>query len=234
MVAQTPSDAVANANGYTTCKPGLCLAYSRTWLEIGSRDPSAAAAWHNADRRHPGDRSVPKGAPVFWLGGSRGFGHIALCTGPGESPSIRSTDVQSSGRVSTVPLSWFDSHWPSLHYAGWAEDLNGILIPYLDDDPGASRSRWAHGDVYVAKLQARQRDSDSVARLCYRLSHHSRMPSSHRPRRVWRGYNVDVVEAVRFWQRRVRPNVPGPDDGTSLSNRQANVLFGPNYEVHEK
>lgn len=232
MVAQNAEDAVANARSYKTCRPGQCLMYSRTWLEIGSANPTAAAAWANAVYRHAGDRSVPKGAPVFWTGGSRGYGHIAIVVSPGDNPIIRSTDVTYAGVVNEAPLSWFDAHWTSLHYAGWAESLNGVTIPWLHTkDTG---SQYDHGDVYVEKLHKGQQDSVSVGRLSYRLMHHAQMPNSHRPEKIWRKYNDDMVEAVRYWQRNINPDVNGPDDGTSMSNPQSNALFGDNYKVIEK
>lgn len=233
MVATSAGEAVGNARRYTTCRVGQCLMYTRTWLEIGSQNPSAAAAWANAVYKHPGDRSVPTGAPVFWTGGSRGYGHIALAVQGGNNPKIRSTDVQYAGAVSEVPLSWFDAHWPGLHYVGWTESLNGVTIPYLHGE--ATGSQYDHGDVYVAKLHEGQKDSDSVARLCYRLINHKKMPGSHRPQKVYHNYTQDVLEAVRYWQRNIaKEGTKGPTDGSSMSNPQANQLFGSNYTVHNK
>lgn len=235
MVAANAEEAVKNARAYKTCRVGQCLMYSRTWLEIGSQNPSAAAAWANATYKHPGDRSVPKGAPVFWTGGSRGFGHIAIVTSPGDNPTIRSTDVTYAGVVNEVQLSWFDSHWPGLKYAGWAESLNGVIIPWLHGQQSQTGSQYDHGDVYVAKLKQGTKDSDSVARLAYRLKNHQKMPGSHKPQQIHHNYNQDMLEAVRYWQRNIAgKDVKGPTDGKSMSNQQANVLFGKNYKVHKK
>lgn len=132
MVAQTAAEAVTTAYAHTVCIEGRCLAYVRTWLGIGSHWPTAARAWFEADKRHPGDRHPPAGAPMFWTGGSHGFGHIALSLGDGD---VRSTDVPHAGLIGTVPLDWFGTHWTNLHYEGWAEDLNETTIGYLSTTP---------------------------------------------------------------------------------------------------
>jgi hypothetical protein len=227
MVASSANAAIAKANAYSRCDPGYCLKYVRTWLDIGSRDASAKEAWENAKHRHPGDTSPPRGAPVFYRGGN--YWHIEL------SASIirkaRGTDMTSRGQVSTQDLMWCTRAW-RYEYMGWTEDLNGILIPYLAK--GGEQSKFARGDVYVRKLDKGTKDSDSVGRLCYRLRNHSKIPASHRPPRQTDNYTNELLEAVRYWQRNVRPKVPGPDDGKMLSNQQANVLFGPSYDVKEK
>lgn len=133
MVAQTADQAVSTANRYTTCDPGMCLKYTRTWLDIASLYGSAAEAWAGAAVRHAGDRNPPKGAPVFYSGGQHG--HIALSVGEGK---VRTTDRPSSGVVSTVALDDCERAW-GYPYLGWTADLNGVDIPYLattseDDD----------------------------------------------------------------------------------------------------
>lgn len=231
MVAQTAQEAKDRANRQTRCIPGYCLQYTRTWLDIPSRDGSAAVAWSNALGRHPGDRTPPAGAPMFWLGGSRGYGHIALSMN-GTEHTFRGTDMPGPGVVSTQDNDWISTHWSSMSYAGWAEGFNGILIPYLSKP----ESEWASGDVYVSKLHHGVQDSDSVARLCYRLRHHEKMQGSgHKPPHQVRNYGDEIVEAVRYWQRNVMAHdVKGPTDGTSLSNPQANRLFTDAYHVIEK
>jgi hypothetical protein len=125
MVAQTSSEACGNANSYGSCDKGMCLKYTRTWLEIPSLQPDAISAWNKANVKHPGDRNPPAGAPVFYKGGQ--YGHIALSMGGGK---IRSTDCTSTYDVSTVDLSWCENHW-GYPYLGWTEDLNEVKIPYL-------------------------------------------------------------------------------------------------------
>jgi hypothetical protein len=232
MVVQNADKAVQNANSYSHCDPGYCLKYVRTWLEIGSRDPDAATAWRNAHHKHAGDRHPPRGAPIFWTGGSSGHGHIALAKGD----VMRSTDVPAMGVVGNDDGSHPHDVW-GLTYVGWAEDLNGVDIPYLAGG-GSSASPWAAGAVYVEKLHHKQQDSDSVARLSYRLIHHPKMPASHRPPHLVHNYSQEIVEAVRYWQRNIAQGGAGaahpPRDGSSVSNPQANALFGDSYTVYEE
>lgn len=229
MVAQTAHQARANARRYTTCDPGQCLKYTRTWLEIDSRYDTAAEAWHAAERKHPGDRHPPPAAPVFWLGGSRGFGHVGLSM-LATRHTFRGTDMPSAGLVSTQDLSWVDENWgASQDYAGWSEDLNGVLIPYLDTHKAPD---WrAHGDVYLNRLREGVQDSDSVARLRYRLQTMDALKGSgHRPG-YGQGYGPETVEAVRWWQRNPGKRHDGPSDGRELSGAQADALLGDRYDL---
>jgi len=143
---------------------------------------------------------------------------------------MRTTDKSSSGYVSNDNGSWPKNAWGQ-SYLGWTEDLNGIWIPYLKN---AGESPWASGDVYVEKLVHHTQDSDSVRRLCYRFMKMNAMPGSHRPPHLVGNYSDEVLEAARYWQRNIKPGVKGPDDGTKISNAQANTIFGENYNVHEK
>lgn len=127
MTAKNADAAVANANGYSSYDVGMCLKFVRgpCW-EVGSFYGSAIDAWNGAAKKHPGDRNPPKGAPCFYSGGS--YGHIVIAKGGG----MRSTDCQSSGRVSDADLSWPEVNWGD-DYLGWTEDLNGVDLPLGDD-----------------------------------------------------------------------------------------------------
>lgn len=115
-----------NAENARTNKPGMCLQEVRTWDGIPARYGTAAIAWFNTNHRFPGDRHPPRGADVYWTGGSRGAGHIAKSLGNG---MVRSTDAGGSGRVATVDLGWFERNW-HLRYAGWSWDTNEVTIPH--------------------------------------------------------------------------------------------------------
>jgi hypothetical protein len=107
--------------------PGYCLQQTRMWCGIGARYLDAATAWRNTNDRHPGDRTgIPRGAAVYWTGGSHGYGHIALSLGNGK---VRSTDAGGRGRVATVDVGWVERAW-GLRYAGWAWDINEVTIPH--------------------------------------------------------------------------------------------------------
>lgn len=224
MVAATPNIAVSNAKMFSRCVPGRCLQYTRGWLEIAPLHPDAITAWEQNGGKHPGDRTPPRGAPIFWRGGDHG--HIALALG---SHAFRGTDMPSAGFVSSQAIDWIENNW-HYEYLGWADELNGVKIPYLDP----SLNDWrASGSVYVGKLELGQRDSDSVSRLRYVLHNHEEIPTPWDPR-YGNDYGQRVLKSVRYWQRNVAANhIKGPKDGTYLSNPQANALFGPTYDVIE-
>lgn len=115
---------VAAAKSSSTNVPGQCLSWSREQADIPSRYGDAAGAWDHAAGRHPGDTTPPKGAAVYWTGGSVGHGHVAISLGHG---LVRSTDAGGSGVVATVPLSRLTRDW-NLDYAGWASSINGYAI----------------------------------------------------------------------------------------------------------
>jgi hypothetical protein len=135
-----------NAEAQTTNDPGMCLQWSRTRAEIGAMFPDAATAWKHALDRHKGDTKPPRGSMVYWLGGSHGYGHIAVSLGNG---NVRSTDAGGAGKVATRPVAWFEQHW-GLPYAGWADNVNDTRIPGVgaemnDDD-------WARMESLLAKV----------------------------------------------------------------------------------
>ena len=120
-----------NAENDRTNDPGMCQQQVRMWAGIAARYPDAITAWRNTNDRHPGDRNPPRGAPVWWAGGSSGHGHIALSLGGGK---IRSTDAGGRGRVATVDLGWVERNWGQ-RYLGWAWDINEGTIPHKAPAP---------------------------------------------------------------------------------------------------
>jgi hypothetical protein len=120
---------------------GMCLQEVRGWYGIGAKYGSAAEAWGGAKTKHR-DSNPKLGAPVFWTGGSKGYGHIAMYMGGGK---VRSTD-RPTGKISNVPMSSFGG---ALNYAGWSEDLNGRAISLRK---GASIKK----DNVLANLHARE------------------------------------------------------------------------------
>lgn len=131
MTAANGQAAVSNARQVTTYPVGMCLKYVRAeaW-RIGSLYGSAIDAWYGAIDRHPGDRSPPLGAPLFYSGGQ--YGHIVVNTKANADP-MRGTDMPSSGRVSESDLDWPVRNWGQT-YLGWAGDLNGVDLPLGEDD----------------------------------------------------------------------------------------------------
>ena len=87
-MANTATQTARNAENDDFNVPGMCLQVCRTWAGIPARYPDAATAWRNTNDRHR-DRRPPRGAAVYWTGGSRGFGHIAISLGQGAGPFHR-------------------------------------------------------------------------------------------------------------------------------------------------
>ena len=112
--------------------PGMCLQVCRIWAGINARYLTATKAWYAIPRsqRNYG-RYPPRGAAVYWTGGSHGYGHIAISLGGGK---VRSTDAGGRGRVATVSIPWIRSHW-GLPYAGWSWYINGTKIPHPYTSP---------------------------------------------------------------------------------------------------
>lgn len=163
-----------NAEQSTSNEPGYCLQWSRERADIGPAYPDASTAWKYAHHRHKGDRNPPRGAMVYWTGGSKGYGHIAPSVGGGK---IRSSDAGGAGRPATVDLGWVERAW-GLPYAGWADNVNNIVIPNVggedDDDMDLNDkiTKWspddgASGDTTVGKTlnQARGYAEDAYQRI---------------------------------------------------------------------
>lgn len=117
----------AEADDYNL--PGYCLQQCRQWADIPARYGTASFAWFAVDRPQR-DRNPPRGAFVFWTGGSKGYGHIAVSLGNG---LVRSTDAGGTGRVATRTIAWFEVNWPSQNYVGWADNVNGVTVPGVID-----------------------------------------------------------------------------------------------------
>ncbi|HEY5443655.1 MAG TPA: hypothetical protein VIJ87_04130, partial [Pyrinomonadaceae bacterium] len=86
---RSPEEAIATAREWsrngTNFGSGHCLVAVRSAYNIGPKYGTASASWWAADHKHrvDGGLAVPRGVPVYWTGGSHGFGHIALSVGGG-------------------------------------------------------------------------------------------------------------------------------------------------------
>lgn len=117
---------VAWVLGRTRWSSGYCQQFARSAFGVGAYYGSARLAWLNAKYKHrtSSTGNIPKGVPVFWLGGSHGYGHVAISLGNG---LCRSTDWPSRGRVGTARISDIHIHW-GLSFQGWTEDINRVRI----------------------------------------------------------------------------------------------------------
>lgn len=132
-------EAAKRAEASTTNTYGLCQLWTRTQYgapsvgdQDGDGDADAVDGWKSEplSERHT-DRNPPRGVPVSWSGGSRGFGHRAISLGNGK---IRSTDAGGAGKVATVSLDWPEKTW-GMRYLGWSDTISGIVIPLPPPPP---------------------------------------------------------------------------------------------------
>ncbi|MCL2542747.1 MAG: hypothetical protein FWE71_09875 [Nocardioidaceae bacterium] len=106
---------------------GMCQDFTHSAFGVPSDGtPSAAAAWERAKYRHPetDPANIPRGVPVFWTGGSHGFGHAAVSRGGG---SVWGTDLVRDGQVDVYPINDVHTKW-GLTLAGWTEDIDGVRV----------------------------------------------------------------------------------------------------------
>lgn len=161
-MTHTRAEAVTRAKAVKSFDTGMCLRWVRTMFAIPAAgdydddgDADAVDAWKRARRRHPGALTPPAGVPVFWTGGSRGHGHVAMSLGNG---NVRSTDWPTAGQVGDVDIATLTARW-GLPYAGWTEDLNGVTIP-----GGGVGTRGRRRDKALRLLIASRTAGDAEAR----------------------------------------------------------------------
>lgn len=132
MTAASGDKAVSNGRAVKTYDTGMCLKYVRDpcW-RVPSLYGDAYSAWLGSTKKHAGDRNPPNGAPVFYSGGSHGYGHAVIYVGG----NMRSTDNPSSGKVGETDLDWPVRAW-GMKYLGWTGDLNGVSLPLSSSSGG--------------------------------------------------------------------------------------------------
>lgn len=152
MTADSPGAAVNNGHAVSGYDQGMCQKFVRDqcW-RVPSLYGSAIEAWNGSRDKHPGDRTPPNGAPVYYRGGQ--YGHAVLyCHG-----GIRSTDCTSSGRVSDTDLDWPVRNW-GYEYLGWTGDINGVDLPLggaaPPPDEGNDMPEYVHMSLDGASLAA--------------------------------------------------------------------------------
>lgn len=134
------------AEAAKTNVPGTCQLWTRNMFNApsagdrdGDGDADAVDGWKSEpeSKRHT-SRKPPRGTPVAWSGGSKGYGHRAVSLGPVKGVyMIRSTDAGGSGKIATVPLDWFEKNW-GMKYLGWSDSITGYPIPKPPKPPKPS------------------------------------------------------------------------------------------------
>lgn len=86
---------------------------------------SATAVWRAVPLWHRRKTHAPRGAIVYWTGGSAGYGHTCFALGNHMEISVDVLDGRA-GAAGVVPFSWFAENWPRLDYAGWSWWWGGV------------------------------------------------------------------------------------------------------------
>jgi hypothetical protein len=108
---------------------GLCANWCWRAARIPyTSSPDAAAAFKKAKDAgfiHT-DNDPPRGAMVWWTGGSHHHGHVAISLG---DQRIATTDAYTTGtKTGEKPLGWPAQVW-HLHYEGWSHSYAHIPLP---------------------------------------------------------------------------------------------------------
>jgi hypothetical protein len=206
MTAGSGDEAVDNGRGYSSYDQGMCQKYVRgpCW-EVGSLYGSAIEAWNGATEKHPGDRNPPRGAPVYYSGGS--YGHAVIATDKGR---IRSTDCTSATRVNDADLDWPEHAW-GYRYLGWTGDINGVDLPLgqeEDDMPLSKEDAETVADAVWNRLLSGQPDTDESRKAWATLVN-----------AFGQAYEAAQNGAENVWARMIAPQDDAPE------GRRAEVIL---------
>lgn len=127
MAVRTGKAAMDWARSQTRKIPsGMCQQFTRMAFNVGPGFPTASSAWSGSNKRHQTDdpSKVPPAVPVYFLGGSQGYGHAAVSLGNG---LVRSTDWPRRYSVGTARISDIERSWGQ-RFVGWTEDINGVTV----------------------------------------------------------------------------------------------------------
>lgn len=136
---------------------GQCLATTRQYWNVPSKWGTAALSYEHAAHKHgaASGTDVPRGAPVWWTGGSDGAGHVAISIGGG---LCLSTDWKEPGRIDVARIDDITSHW-GLDFKGWTREINDVVV---------WKPRAPVATVSLANLKPGKRNAD-VLKLKKRL-----------------------------------------------------------------
>jgi hypothetical protein len=144
MATRSVSSALLWARSQRSFPTGMCLKFVRTCYNVPPQYATAAIAWSKTKYRH--GSTPPKGVPVWWTGGSRGFGHVAISAGGGY---VISTDSGGRGRVGRTSIAHITRAWGQT-YRGWTEDINRVRVY----SPGGRGTRATTNPVVDASAVA--------------------------------------------------------------------------------
>lgn len=131
-MAHTVAQAIAHVRHQSqhgpSVKPGMCKQQTRIAYAVPSDgSASASEAWSRTRHKHPAATvaDAPRGALVWWTGGSKGHGHVGIKAG---NAYVWSVDIKRPGRWDKVPIEQITRDWPGLRLVGWSEDIDGVRV----------------------------------------------------------------------------------------------------------
>jgi len=132
----------------TRITPSRCLQYTRGWVGIGPKYPTALAAWNHATVKHP-DEFPPVGAVVpVWFDSDDPAEHVALHLGDGSVVTVNGATVTRYESIKAMCKAW------GITYLGWAEDLNGVTVytpPAVVPIPATTTTEEEDVFIWIAK-----------------------------------------------------------------------------------
>lgn len=167
MAIRTPQSALGWARSQRTFASGMCLKFVRTSYNVSPKYASAAIAWNKSKFRH--SSTPPKGVPVWWTGGSRGFGHVAISDGGG---FVISSDTGGKGRVGRTSIRRITKTWNQT-YRGWTEDINGVRVYRPASTAGAGKPAQPKRPAQAARASRPTVSASAVATMFRRGQKHA-------------------------------------------------------------
>ncbi len=121
-------DAVARQSA--TGKPfrvGMCKQRTRMAYGVpsdGTNDATEAFG-RTKHRLAVTGAKAPRGAILWWTGGSKGHGHVAIADGKG---GVWSVDIKRDGFWDHVPFGQIAKSFPNVKFAGVSQDIDGVRV----------------------------------------------------------------------------------------------------------
>lgn len=130
VVGVKPGEAIATARSWSKSRKfvgvGMCLATVRQYYGVPAGVATAADSWQMSEhkRQVANGLACPRGTPVYWTGGSKGAGHIAISIGGG---LCYSTDWKEAGKIDIARIDEITTLW-GLDFKGYTFEVNGVQV----------------------------------------------------------------------------------------------------------
>jgi hypothetical protein len=184
------------ARDHMSWPQGYCLQWVRSTFSVAPLYASASDAWREAKRKHPTNsgKHCPRNVPVWWTGGSQGFGHVALSVGNG---FCLSTDAGGAGKCAKVEIDELTRRW-GLDFKGWTEDINDKRV--YDPHPGRPAAGWEKVKLSALRPKEHNKDIEVVKRRLHAKLGDKYDLNMDKLADFWGDH---VTDAYKAWQERL-------------------------------